>query len=154
MKDYLVNYGYSLIYSTALPCHSLVTIRCAYETMTGAKGDALREAVFDLVARFRQSLEPSLQEISGAYLLPSTSPIQALMISGNEPCTHFCNVLWLKSNRRIRLYPIKSPTVPAGQERIRIILHAHNTAREVEALVHLIQATLKEMGLAQGQSRL
>lgn len=167
LKEYLVNYGYPLIYSTALPYHSLVTIRCSYETMTGLKGDRLREHVFNLVNAFRSRLNPILdrgssggsgaagiRNASTTYLLPSTSPIQALMLPGNEPCTHFCQLLFIKSGKRILLYPIKSPTVPAGQERIRIIIHSHNTLEEVETLVMLIQETLEEMGMINRRSRL
>lgn len=160
LKQYLVNYAYPFIYSTALPVHSLVTIKCAYETMTGPKGEALRQHLFHLVNVFRHSLQDHLYKIKAkhqaalgrtVYLLPSTSPIQALMIPGNEVCTKFCNVLFQKARRRerpryhIRLFPIKSPTVPAGQERIRIVLHANNTVEEVETLVLLIMETLDEM---------
>jgi 8-amino-7-oxononanoate synthase len=154
-RDYLVNYGYPVIYSTALPLHSLATIRCSYDTMTGIKGDRLRETVFQLVDMFRKNLEPFLATChEQVHLLPSTSPIQALMIPDNTACTEFCRRLFTKSNRRIQLYPIKSPTVPQGQERVRIILHAHNTTEQVHTLVLLIQSTLRDMGIAVGPSRL
>jgi len=155
IKNYLWNYGYPLIYSTALPLHSLVTIHCAYETMTGKEGDCLRESVYRLIRRFRKRLEPKLLFLkskgsisnSNVCLIPSTSPIQALMIPGNTACTRFCQALFQKSQRRIRLYPIKSPTVPVGQERVRIVLHAHNTDDQVEMLVKLICLTLVEVGI-------
>lgn len=153
LKEHLINYAYPIIYSTALPLHSLVTIRCSYETMTGGKGDQLRDAVFRRVQEFRQRLEPFLSE-STVYLLPSSSPIQALMISGNNECTKFCDMLFAKSQQRIRLFPIKSPTVPTGHERIRIILHSNNTEIQVEILVRCIQATLMEMQLIPMRSRL
>lgn len=35
--------------------------------------------------------------------------------------------------------PIVAPTVPKGQERVRICLHAANTIPEVEALVHAME---------------
>jgi 8-amino-7-oxononanoate synthase len=153
-RDYLVNYGYPVIYSTALPLHSLAVIRCSYDTMTGSKGDRLRASVFELVCMFRRTLEPFLATCHRVHLLPSTSPIQALMIPDNTACTEFCNILFVKSNKRIQLFPIKSPTVPKGQERVRIILHSHNTTEQVETLVLLIQSTLRDMGIAVGPSRL
>jgi 8-amino-7-oxononanoate synthase len=153
-RDYLVNYGYPVIYSTALPLHSLAVIRCSYDTMTGGKGDRLRESVFQFVYMFRRTLEPFLATCHKVHLLPSTSPIQALMIPDNTACTEFCNILFVKSNKRIQLFPIKSPTVSKGQERVRIILHAHNTTEQVETLVLLIQSTLRDMGFAVGPSRL
>jgi 8-amino-7-oxononanoate synthase len=110
-RDYLVNYGYPVIYSTALPLHSLAVIRCSYDTMTGSKGDRLRESVFQLVYMFRQALEPFLATCHKVHLLPSTSVIQALLIPDNTACTEFCRILYAKSDQRIQLFPIKSPTV-------------------------------------------
>ena len=154
MKEYLVNYGYPLIYSTALPLHSLATIWASYETMTGSKGDQLRDSVFGLVEEFRRRLEPVLaQGVRNVYLLPSTSPIQALMIPGNSQCSRFCQTLFSKCKGSIRLFPIKSPTVTAGQERIRIILHANNTVNEVKVLVKAIRSTLEDMRLISNSAR-
>jgi 8-amino-7-oxononanoate synthase len=162
LKLFLVNYGYPVIYSTALPLHSLIAIQCAYVTMTSLTGECLRNDLFRLVRQFRDSLirriglveagasaQPANRRI---YLLPSCSPIQALMIPGNHRCTEFCRLIFLRSKERICLYPIKTPTVPSGQERIRIILHAHNTLAEVEKLVSLIHDTLQIMGLIPGQN--
>jgi 8-amino-7-oxononanoate synthase len=161
VKDYLVNFAYPFIYSTALPLHAVVTIRASYETFTGRRGDELRACVFDLVKLFHGILSlilPIAPASSGngdgardsdkpVCLLPSTSPIQALMIQGNARCADFCQRLYQASKRRILLYPIKSPTVPVGQERVRIILHAHNTHQEVQELCRLIRSTLHDMGL-------
>ena len=154
LKKYLANYAYPFIYSTALPPHSLVTIQCAYETMTGRKGDRLRETVNGLADLFRRGLQEYLRmRCPSIYLLPSTTPIQALMVPGNQECTRFCEMLYKASDERIRLYPIKTPTVPAGQERIRIIIHAHNTPEQVQGLVELIQSTLQAMGLSACRQR-
>ena len=151
--DYLVNYGYPLIYSTALPMHSLVTIRCAYETITGEVGAVRRQNLQQRVQQFRSALEPSLSDVTptndraAIALLPSMTPIQALRIPGNALCTEFCQRLHQRSQSSIRLFPIKSPTVPVGQERVRIVLHAHNTLEQVSKLVQLILETLEEMNL-------
>jgi 8-amino-7-oxononanoate synthase len=161
LKSFLINYGYPVIYSTALPLHSLVAIQCAYETMTSQKGEALRINLFHLIRQFRVLLQEkigcvdpissssSTSELTNRriYLLPSTTPIQALVIAGNHRCTEFCRRLLLRSKERILLYPIKSPTVPSGQERVRIVIHAHNKSSEVENLVSLICETLRAMGL-------
>lgn len=162
-KQYLCNYGYPFIYSTALPLHSIVAIRCAYETMTtNHKGSQLRKKVFRRVHLFRSLLRALCdspfkiqQRRRVVYLLPSESPIQAIMIPGNQSCTEFCTHLFALSKGSIRLFPIKSPTVPIGQERVRIILHAHNTDEQVKWLCNLIQLTLKQMNMISSeQSRL
>lgn len=39
--------------------------------------------------------------------------------------------------------PIVAPTVPEGSERVRICLHAGNTAKEVEALLEAVEEWLR-----------
>jgi 8-amino-7-oxononanoate synthase len=156
-KDYLINYAYPVIYSTALPLHSVVTIRCAYDTMTGKKGSRLRRHLRRRIEQFQTELVPRLAALhnpnsnndnNSIQLLPgSSSPIQALIVPGNAACTDFCQRLHQRSDQSVRLFPIKSPTVPAGQERVRIVIHAHNTAPQVTALVEWIVATAHDMTL-------
>ena len=86
-------------------------------------------------------------------LAPSVSSINALIVPGNNECQEFCKILWNKSNRSIRLYPIRSPTVPKGSERVRIIIHSHNTEDQVIYLISLIQSTLCDMGIIPGSNR-
>lgn len=117
--------------------------------MTGSKGNQFRQSMYDLVDLFHRQLDPVLSGNETVHLIPSTSPIQALVVPGNAECTRFSNTLHALSDCRIRLFPIKSPTVPAGQERVRIVLHANNTTQQVEYLVSLIVRTLEGMGLLQ-----
>lgn len=155
LRQYLWNYGWPLIYSTSLPLHSLVAIECSYETMTSPRGSALRKYTQELVYLFRRLAQARLRmgsignQHNCVYLLPSTSPIQALVLptNGNQACTEFCRRVWDISQHSLRLYPIKSPTVPEGMERIRIILHGHNTAAEVHKLVDYMGQCLEDMGL-------
>ena len=160
LRQYLWNYGWPLIYSTSLPLHSLVAIECSYETMTSPRGKALRKHTQSLVYMFRKLLQARIakqqqqqrQQQLGQnvlYLLPSTSPIQALVLptNGNQACTEFCERVWAISKETIQLYPIKSPTVPQGMERVRIILHGHNTPVEVHKLVDCIEQCLVDMKL-------
>ena len=83
---------------------------------------------------------------SGIALVESESPIQALIVPGNGPCVEFCRILHRKSNRTVKLFPIRSPTVPKGQERVRVVVHAFNTLDEVEYLVSLVLSCLQDMG--------
>jgi 8-amino-7-oxononanoate synthase len=43
------------------------------------------------------------------------------------------------------VYPIRSPTVPKGKERVRIIIHSHNTEEEVERLVDALTSEILAM---------
>jgi 8-amino-7-oxononanoate synthase len=149
--QFLYNFGRPIVYSTSLPIHSLVCISCAYDTMTGKEGTRLRQRVLSLVQHFRSLMQQRIllacTIVPGVSLVESQSPIQALIVPGNQRCVAFCQLLHAKSNRTIKLFPIRSPTVPKGQERVRVVLHAFNTPQQVEYLVTLIQSCLQEMGL-------
>lgn len=154
MKEFLLNYGRPIVYSTSLPLHSLVAIACSYESMTGTTGRQLRRNSRDRVQLFRQLFHEKIvrpYSVSGSSLpirlVDSISPINAVIIPGNTACVQFCHKLWKKSNWSIYLYPIRSPTVPKGQERVRIIIHSHNTEDQVIYLISLIKSTLCDMNI-------
>ena len=151
MKEYYINYAYPIIYSTTLPLHSILTIQCSYHTITGIKGQRLRRHLSQLIQYFQSQLTQILdtlrvtQQNHPYRILQSSSPIQALIVPGNMECTTFCQVLFRISDGTIRLFPIKTPTVPIGQERIRIVLHAHNTMQQIDTLLRYIDITLQEL---------
>jgi len=154
IREYLYNYGRPIVYSTSLPLHSLVAIACAYRTMSSGKGRLLRARVAERVERFRNNMRKILLARDGSIsLAPSESPIQALILPGNAVCIDFCSIMSQKSEKRILLYPIRTPTVPKGQERIRIILHSHNTTQQVDELTTLIDETLAELSRSQMSDR-
>ena len=153
LRAYLTNFGYPFIYSTAMPLHSLCTIRASYETMTGARGDALRAHLVGLIELFQTEMTQQIlshhwqqqwNTSNDVSLIPSTTAIQALVVPGNQRCSAFCQTLWHRSHHRIRLFPIRSPTVPAGMERVRIVLHAHNSIEQVRELIQLVCVCLRE----------
>jgi 8-amino-7-oxononanoate synthase len=152
LRDYLWNYARPFIYSTSLPLHSLVAIRCAYMTITGPDGHSRRAQIFRLVRLFRAILMKEVNRFASGLekslvsLWPSPSPIQALLLAGgNESCQEFCRLMW--EDWSFKLYPIRAPTVPRGQERVRIILHAHNNEDEVRTLCSAIVQCCQRMGL-------
>jgi 8-amino-7-oxononanoate synthase len=156
IKDYLLNYGRPIIYSTSLPTHSLVTIACSYQTMAGPVGRQLRCIVKERIQMFRSSMTDIMKQTRGGIsLVDSVSPIQALIVPGNSACVAYCEKVWEKSHHSIRLYPIRSPTVPTGQERVRIIIHAHNTPSQITLLLRVLLVSMQDLGyLASQQSKL
>ena len=128
-KPYLVNYARPFIYSTALPPHALSTIRCAYITLFGQEGNRRRDHLFRLVQYFRQHFSSS-----AIHLYPSPSPIQAVSCPGNQQCLTIAKII----SKSFHVYPIRHPTVPKGEERIRIIFHSHNTLSQVQQLIETI----------------
>jgi 8-amino-7-oxononanoate synthase len=143
--EYLVNYARPFVYSTALPPHSLVSIQQAYESMMSDEGERRRVKVFRLVKLFREEMTTKFRSVfhdSDCELLPSPSPIQAILVPGNERCISVCQ--YLRSNG-LDVYAIRSPTVAKGKERIRIILHSHNTEDDVLALITMLTDALKQL---------
>jgi len=145
--QYLINYARPFIYSTALPPHSLLSIQCSYHTMIhDQEGEDRRTKVFCLVRIFRTLMIHALQQQqkqqqgnstrNDLQLLQSPSPIQAILCPGNHRCIQMSNAL--RTIGSFDVFPIRSPTVPKGLERIRIILHSHNTEEQVANLVSLI----------------
>jgi 8-amino-7-oxononanoate synthase len=149
MKEYWINYAYPIIYSTALPLHSILTIRCSYRTITGTKGQRLRRYLSQIIQYFQTHLTLVLDRLrlkqkNHPYrILPSSTPIQALIVPGNRECSMFCQKIMRISNETIQLFPIKAPTVPIGQERIRMVLHAHNTMSQIDTLLRYIEKALQ-----------
>lgn len=146
VKEYLLNYARPIIYSTAIGLHALVTIECSYESMRNDVGKRLRRQVYHAIQLFRRLLlEQSAKAGIKIQLISSISPIQALVVPGNQNCVDFCERVATKTEGKIKLFPIRSPTVPKGQERVRVIVHAHNSDQEIQLLVKLMVSTLVEM---------
>ena len=134
LREYLINYAWPLVYSTSLPLHSLVSIRCAYAFM---RREASRRQAH--LRRLIQIFQKRLASLPPERVLQSDSPIQGLIVPGNAACMAVARGL----RERFDVLPIRSPTVPAGTERLRIILHAHNTESQVHALMNAVDACLQ-----------
>jgi 8-amino-7-oxononanoate synthase len=125
LRNYLINFARSFIFTTALPFHSLATIRSAYEELKLPDFD--HHPLHELIRRFRHGFETG----EGMYLIESSSPVQSLVIPGNERARGVSARLQAAG---FDVRAILSPSVPAGKERLRISLHLHNSAEQVDAL--------------------
>jgi 8-amino-7-oxononanoate synthase len=122
LRDYLINFSRSFIYTTAMPFHSLITVKSAYDELLTLDNTYLHS----LIAHFKKDFA-----LSDAYLIESRSPIQCLVVGGNEKTKEVANQLQLKG---FDVRAILSPTVPQGKERLRICLHMHNTEQQLTEL--------------------
>ncbi len=123
LRDYLINFSRSFIYTTALPPATVHTIRSAYELMAAMDGE--RDRLGQLIDHFRQA--------SIAYdRLDSRTPIQVVIIPGNEEVKRLAKKI---QDLGLDLRPILYPTVPKGSERLRIVLHSFNTPDEIDRLI-------------------
>lgn len=126
LRDYLINFARSLVYSTSLPEHSVSLIKASYATFPG------------MVAE-REHLQHLIQHFQSARLrfekLPSVTPIQVVVIPGNEAVKEVAAAL---QEQQLDVRAILYPTVPRGKERLRIVLHAFNTLEEINRLIHAL----------------
>lgn len=130
LKDYLVNFSRAFIYTTALPLHALVVIKSAYILLQSISNNMFN--FNNLIHSFIDNVD--IQKMPG--FLKSYSPIQSLVIAGNEQVKEVA-VRVQADGYDVR--PILSPTVPRGKERIRICLHAFNTEEEIKGLFHSVK---------------
>lgn len=127
LRNYLINTARSFIYTTALPPHSLLAIQCAHEQLA-----TLTEQRTQLHRRVSLFREKVATKWSASRWTASSSPIQCLLIGGNEAC-RAAAIRAQTAGFDVRA--ILSPTVPVGQERIRICLHSFNTEEEIAGLI-------------------
>jgi 8-amino-7-oxononanoate synthase len=129
LRQYLVNFARSFIYTTALPPHSVQVIREAYSCLTDTQFSNAN--LHQNIAYFRHRAEA--QKLRG--LIESTTPIQAIVIGGNEATKNLANTL---QSEGLLVNAILHPTVAEGMERLRICLHAFNKKQEIDTLINLI----------------
>ncbi|WP_234736484.1 aminotransferase class I/II-fold pyridoxal phosphate-dependent enzyme [Tellurirhabdus bombi] len=130
LHDYLINFARSFVYTTALPPHSLLAIRCAYAYLQTQSTTI--EQLHQLRRLFQ---EQALLHSPDKEWLLTESAIQGLILPGNDACR---TVALQIQQAGFDVRPILSPTVPAGRERLRICLHSFNTEAQILALLQAV----------------
>ncbi|KAG9322655.1 hypothetical protein KVV02_007922 [Mortierella alpina] len=139
LKDYLINYARPLIYSTFTSFNNLASVKSAYQMLIAGETVELVEKVHGLIHYFRSNIN-----VPDHMLLPSTSPIQGIVMDGNAKVNALSQRL-IKAGLNVK--PIRFPTVPKGKERVRICLHSHNTQEQVQQLIQIVQTWFRENGI-------
>lgn len=137
MKEYLVNFARSFIYTTGLPPHSIATIICGYAYLPDAGRDEIA-GLANLISFFNQ--EVVRLELKGRFIY-STSAIHCAVIPGNEKVKQVAQAL---QDSGFDVKAILSPTVPHGSERLRICLHSFNTEDQITSLLTTLLAALPD----------
>jgi 8-amino-7-oxononanoate synthase len=130
LKDYLINFARSFIYTTALPYHSLIAIRCAYALLS--ESEETNKSLHKNINLFKKLVS----ENNELNITRSSSAIQSIIIPGNEKVIAIAKAIQIKG---FDVRPILSPTVPAGKERLRICIHSFNEEDEIRNLVNEIK---------------
>ncbi len=130
LRNYLINFARSFIYSTAPSDHQLASIKCSYtlNDVSSSARDQLKSNIDYFISK-RTSL-------TSLHWIDSATQIQSLIIPGNDEVIQAAKTL---QENGMDILPIRSPSVLAGTERLRISLHAFNTKEEIDQLFSIIE---------------
>ncbi len=129
MREYLINFCYGLIYSTALPPSVIGSMDAALQlipTMDKERRDLFRKA-----ALFRSSLNEL-----GYDTGKSTTQIIPVIIGDERDTLELSK--WLEDNDILAM-TFRYPTVAPGESRIRLSLSALHTQEHLEMVVDLFR---------------
>jgi len=128
LRKYLLNFSRPFIYTTALPAHSIEAVLNAYKLLIETnQQEILRENISYFFTK-----ASSLNN-----LIKSQSAIQSLLVDNLKRAEELEKLL---AANNIHAKAIKSPTVKAGFERIRICLHAYNSREEIDTLINILKS--------------
>ncbi|MBY0529574.1 MAG: aminotransferase class I/II-fold pyridoxal phosphate-dependent enzyme [Rhabdochlamydiaceae bacterium] len=117
LKQYLINFSRSFIFTTALPLHNLIAIDAAYSLLPNCTQE-------------RTHLKELIE-----HLNLSQTPIQPYFVSSNRQAHRMSD---LCKENGLNVSALLRPTVLRNQECLRICLHAFNTHDEVEILLKIL----------------
>ena len=130
LKEYLINFARSFIYTTGLSPHSVATILVAYQQLEIEKAT---------IEKLRQNIVIFNQQKNLLGLKPmfvrSKSAIQSAIVPGNENVKRLAQQL---QDKGFDIKAILSPTVPEGQERLRFCIHSYNSEEEINQILELL----------------
>lgn len=130
LKNYLVNFARSFIYTTGLSPHTVATILISYQQLQIERA-TIQQLKNNIIHFNQEKIQLGLKPL----FVYSKSAIQCAIIPGNEKVKSIANILQEKG---FDIKPILSPTVPEGQERLRFCLHSYNTPKEISEVVQLL----------------
>ena len=131
LRDFLINFSRAFIYTTGLPTHALVALKCAY-TLLPDMAQERRQAKM-----LAQELYGQLSNIPGIRGTPQESVILSVFVEEGGTAKLKALASFLQQ-QGFNVRPVFSPTVPIGQERLRVIVHAFNTSEQIDGLVQAI----------------
>ena len=127
LKNYLVNFARSFIYTTGLSPHSVATILIAYQHLQSEK-----ETINQLKSNIQLFNQLKIQLGLKPLFVYSKSAIQCAIIPGNEKVKDIATQL---QHHGFDVKAILSPTVPEGQERLRFCIHSYTTEKEIQEVL-------------------
>jgi len=140
LREYLINFSRSFIYTTGLPPHSVATVMSSYtlinELTTTKNSNSPIHQLHQNISYFKEQLQ-----ILGltSIFIDSDSAIHCAIIPGNNRVKKLARLI---EEAGFNVKPILSPTVARGQERLRFCLHAYNSLEEIKTVLSLMSRYL------------
>ncbi len=131
LKSFLINHSRPFIYSTAPTPAFYISIKIAYDFVKNMEGE--RQQLKDLKVYLNQKLLDHTSHVE-----TGGSAISFIPVVGNEAVMSFQQKL---NDLGIQIVAMRSPTVPEGNEGLRLCLHSYNTKDEIDFLSQQIQHT-------------
>ena len=127
LKQYLVNFARSFVYTTGLSPHALATIQTAYRHLfiSNENEKSHQQKLQENIAFFKTTINQ--YELENRFI-ESNSAIHSCIVSGNKKVKEIAHKL---QEIGFDVKPILSPTVQEGEERLRFCLHAYNSRKEI-----------------------
>ncbi len=136
LKDYLINFSRSFVYTTGLSPHSLATIHTSYKELVISCGvDKSQSSIQKLQENIQYFKVKYSELLLNELFIDSNSAIQCCIVSGNSTVKK-CAKLLQENGFDVR--PILSPTVSEGEERLRFCLHSYNTHPDIDKVLNLL----------------
>ena len=132
LKNYLVNFARSFIYTTGLPPHSIATIIAAHANLasSGNPQQKLQEKILLF------NLEVEQLGLQGSFI-KSNSAIHCCIVPGNDTVKSVSQKI---RDKGFDVRPILSPTVPTAKERLRFCIHSFNSTKEIKEVLRLLDS--------------
>jgi 8-amino-7-oxononanoate synthase len=135
LKQYLVNFARSFIYTTGLAPHAVATIQAAYHELEN--GTTARKLLKSNIAILQNEVNKNHLELN---FISSNAAIHSIVIPGNAQVKKVSEAI---KTLGFDVKPILSPTVTEGRERLRICIHSYNTKDQIQQLVVSLGTYLK-----------
>lgn len=126
LRNFLINFSRSFIYTTALPSHSIDAIKCAYQLLIESDQ---KESLQKNIAYFYSKTQ-SIKNCAR-----NRSAIQTFYVESNEQVDRLDRDL---KEKGIHARMLKSPLVKSGQEALRFSIHSFNTTTELDSLIDVL----------------
>jgi 8-amino-7-oxononanoate synthase len=131
LRNYLVNFSRTFIYTTALPHYSIEAIKHAYQLLIETNQKDLLQSNIAYFYTKAGSIKSCIKSQSG---------IHALQLASNDKVDRLDREL-----RKLNIHArtMKSPMIKPGMERVRFSIHAYNTKAEIDTLLECLNKFVK-----------